>query len=254
MFTVFILIATTFSLFLIAFIISILFRHRQKQEIFRRDLELQQAEAERRMLKIRLEIQEQTFRHIAREIHDNIGLGLTLAKLNLNTLSPENPLHDHEKVQAALALVSQAIDDLRDISRSLNADVIAEQGLIKALEKEVRKLKKLDLYSVNYTISGEPVFLDPQEELIILRIAQEALNNVIRHAHARTIDVSLAYGEQALLMQVTDDGNGFRPGQEQENSSSGLLNMRNRAELLNGCCTILEAPSGGTTVQLIIPY
>ncbi|MEI9810293.1 MAG: hypothetical protein WDO16_21820 [Bacteroidota bacterium] len=93
-----------------------------------------------------------TLQTISRDIHDNINLSLTLAKLNLNTLDITNKEKSMEQLTYSIDIISKSIIDLTDISRSMNSDIISEQGLIKALELEIEKLKKLNrfLYNLNY--------------------------------------------------------------------------------------------------------
>lgn len=254
MIIIFILVATIFILLLIAFIVSILFRYRRKQLAYKQEMQTLKEDLEKNILTAQLEVQEQTFQNIAREIHDNIGLSLTLAKLNLNTMDIEERVTALEKLDASVDLIGQAIDDLRNISSSLNSDIIADQGLIKALDQEISKLKKLKLYSIEFIINGNPVFLDSQQELVLLRIAQEAFNNIIKHANARSINISLDYRDNILTLRVTDDGSGFNEANYETGKSSGLVNMKNRAVLLNGSCTISGAPAAGTTVQVTVPF
>ncbi|MBK8310211.1 MAG: hypothetical protein IPL04_04235 [Chitinophagaceae bacterium] len=111
------------------------------------------------MLNTQLEIQEQTFQHISREIHDNISLSLTLAKLQLNTLNWEDKETMQEKVESSVVLLSRSICDLSDISKSLNANIITEHGLLKAIDEEVTQLKQAQLFTVEYTCTGNPVFM-----------------------------------------------------------------------------------------------
>lgn len=254
MIIIFILVATIFILLLIAFIVGILFRYRRKQLSYKQGLETLKVDFEKNLLSTQLEVQEQTFQNIAQEIHDNIGLSLTLAKLNLNTLDLKHTVSAEEKVEASVDLIGKAIDDLRDISRSLNSDIIADQGLIKALDQEINKLKKLSIYTVDYNINGNPVFLDSQKELVLLRIAQEAFNNTIKHANARSIHVTLNYKQDTLTLQIKDDGSGFLQAEAQSKNNAGLLNMKNRAVILNGSCNITSIPSVGTTVEVTVPF
>ncbi|MBL0334762.1 MAG: hypothetical protein IPP73_05450 [Chitinophagaceae bacterium] len=210
------------------------------------------------MLNTKLEIQEQTFQSISREIHDNINLSLTLAKLNLNTLSLKNLSVASEKIASSIEFISKAIRDLSDISRSMNSEVINEQGLIRALEFETEKLKALNWFKVETTITGNPVFMDPQKELFIFRIVQEAFNNILKHAHASRIRLQLHYEKDIVDIWVEDDGDGFDQsfikGKDSKKISAGLLNMQKRAELLNGHYSLESTPGKGTKINILIPY
>ncbi|MBL0152941.1 MAG: hypothetical protein IPP93_05455 [Chitinophagaceae bacterium] len=133
---IFVTISTLLVLLMAGFVITILYLYQKKQALHQKDLEIVKVDFEKSMLNTKLEIQEQTFQSISREIHDNINLSLTLAKLNLNTLSLKNLSVASEKIASSIEFISKAIRDLSDISRSMNSEVINEQGLIRALEFE----------------------------------------------------------------------------------------------------------------------
>src|SRR5215831_12354634 len=120
---------TFILLLLVSFIISILFIYQKKQIAHFNTIEELKLDHEKRLLQTQLEMQEQTFQHISREIHDNISLSLTLAKLNLNTLHWENAEKAKAQTDLSLEQISKAINDLSDISKSLNSELIINQGL-----------------------------------------------------------------------------------------------------------------------------
>ena len=183
----FLFVTTSIILLMAGFVITIVLLYRKKQASYQKDIKTIKADYEKAILNTQLEIQEQTFQNISREIHDNIGISLTLAKLNLNTLNLNDQFQSKEQVNSSIALVTKAISDLNDISQSLNAEYIASYGLINALEQETRKLKNLGLHDITFEVSGNTIFMDAQKELIIFRIVQEALNNILKHAEARKI-------------------------------------------------------------------
>jgi signal transduction histidine kinase len=220
-------------------------------------MEKLKSDFEKNLLRTRLEIQEQTFQVISREIHDNITLSLTLAKLNLNTFDFRHNEKSVYKINSSIDLVSKAISDLTDISKSINSDIIVNQGLITALEQEIGKLKKLNSFNITYIISGEPVYMDAQRELFIFRIVQEAFNNILKHAQPKTVRLKLYYGSKQLKVTVSDDGKGFtfeNADSVKHICSSGLRNIHKRAELLNGKCFIKSSPDLGTTINVLIPF
>lgn len=253
------LVVTVFLIVLMgSFIITILVFYRKKQMAYFKDLEQIKSDYEKNLLKTHIEIQEQTFQTISRDIHDNINLSLTLAKLNLNTLDFCNKEKSSDQVNSSIGYISRAIIDLSDISRSLNSDIIGEQGLITALELEMEKLKKLDRFIVQSELSGSPVFMDAQKEVLIFRIIQESFNNILKHAHAKKIELKMNYEHDHVEIIVRDDGFGFdataRKEDTKEKPTSGLLNMRKRAELLNGSFCISSFPGAGTSIKILIPF
>ncbi len=240
---------------IILVIISIYFF--SKKEIkFKNDLNELKNKQEKEILKAQLEIQEETFRKISREIHDNISLGLTLAKLQLNNAIISDS-KDTDTLMATVDLISKSLVDLNDISKSLDAKQMVAHGLINALQSEVDVIKKSGLLEADLETSGEPVYLDAEIDLILLRIFQEACNNIIKHANAKKIDVDLYYKPDELLMKITDDGNGFDVDAVRSNKEirkmSGLKNLETRAQLINATFEIISFPKVGTTINIKIP-
>ena len=210
---------------------------------------------EQTLLASTLEIREEAFQNIAREIHDNINLSLTLAKLYLHTLDWNNKDHARDKVNSSIIILSKSINDLSNISKGLNTDIIIQQGLIKALEDEVKRINKAELFKVYYKVVGVPKFLDAEMELIIFRIVQEAFNNIIKHAKAKTAILLLNFQHSFLTIHIRDHGVGFNPN-DQNNSSrqAGLKNMESRTRMLNGQMKLTSKINLGTTLSFTIPF
>ncbi len=210
---------------------------------------------EKEILEAQLEIQEQTLKNISQEIHDNIGQTLSLAKLNLNTINMDQSTHIEEKIYTSKELVSKAILDLRSLSKTLNTDSVLAAGLLKAIEFELTVLDKAGVYKTDLKITGTPVIAHPQKELIIFRIFQEALNNIIKHSKAESIHIEVDFNLDILNLTISDDGNGFVPDFDNNDmkSGSGLKNMRNRAELIGGSFEIESKSARGTIIKLKVP-
>lgn len=255
---IFILVATTIILLLAAFIITLLYFYRKAHQNFLQKETTLKSEYEKTLLATQVELQEDTFRHVSREIHDNISLNLTLAKLHLNSLDWNNRSHSQDKVEQAIDTLGRSIEDLNDLSKSLNADFIARNGLLPTLEKEISKVRQLGLFRVNLEIKGEPVYLEPQKELMVLRIIQEALNNIIKHASAENVHISLSYRDNQLAAEVRDDGRGFRVDEEttasRDRFHAGIGNMKMRAAFFNGHTEVESQPGKGTLVRARLPY
>ena len=253
----FLIVTTLLILFLVALISTILFLYQKKRLAFIRNFEQAKLDYERNLLKTQLEIQEHTFQNISREIHDNISLSLTLAKLTLNTLHSDDRYSLEESVQNSVNLISNANKDLSNISKSLNSEVISSHGLISALEIEIEKIKKCSNYEISFDVNGSPVFLDPRKELILFRISQEALNNILKHAYANSIRLQLSYNTTAVDLKIEDDGIGFDLEEVSHHHNqilkAGLTNMKSRADLINAVCNIESAPSMGTKISVSAP-
>ncbi len=250
---IFIVVCTLLIALLIGFITAMIYRYQQKQNSYFKEVEELKIAHSNEMLQSQLEIQEQTFENISREIHDNIGQKLTLAKLHLNTLNINDPAKATVQINDSVSMISEAINDLSDISRSMSSEIILNNGFIKALEFEISQLNKSGLFQLKLIVTGEPVFLESQRELVLFRIVQEALNNIVKHAAARTITLFLHYNEKILSLKINDDGKGFANDKNVENGT-GLSNMKRRAGLLLGSLTIISQPGAGTEINIKIPF
>lgn len=205
------------------------------------------------ILQTQVEIQEQTLKNIAQEIHDNIGQVLILAKLNLNTFPSIADEAVSSKVNDTKHLVSKAINDLRDLSRSLHGEKISEVGLHESIGNELRILQNTGLYKTQLHLTGTKYRMTPQKEMVLFRIVQESVNNAIKHAHAKTIEISLLYEPAVFRLLVKDDGNGFEESLlEEAKTGIGLKNMKNRAVLIGGKLHITSSPGKGTGIEVEI--
>lgn len=202
---------------------------------------------EQELLQTQIEIQEQTLKTISQEIHDNVGQVLSLAKLNLNTfeVNPEGKLKNTKE------LVSKAINDLRDLSRSLHGDKIAEIGLQEAVTNELRVLQNTGQFETQLKISGETYKLEPQKEMVLYRIVQEALHNSVKHAKAKNLQVQFNYQPGVFILNILDDGKGFdHNGLQSSQTGIGLKSMQNRAALIGGVFSIRSSTGSGTEINI----
>ena len=250
------LIAGTITLLLIgAWMISFLFLYRRRHRNHQLEKEQLRLSYERELLKTQLEIQEQTFRNISQEIHDNIGQVLSLAKLNLSTMDLSRPAVLEQKIGDSKKLVSQAIHDLRHLSHGLSTDYIADLGLARAIEHELEMIKKSGDYETVFLQEGTSYSLDKQNELIIYRIMQETLSNIIKHAASQKIIIHLRYRPEEFTLTIIDNGKGFDLTPLTHNSTFGLgiKNMHNRARLIGAGFQISSTLEEGTSVTIRVP-
>ena len=223
----------------------------RKQLNNKRKIEELKINHENNLLKSQIQVQEQTFQNISREIHDNVGQKLTLAKLRLNILDTEKNQNLSNEITETVQMLTQAINDLRDISRSMNSDLISNNGLVKTLENEISQLNRIFEYNFKLSVTGEVVYLDAEKELILFRIVQESLNNIIKHAEATQIFVDIHYTPNHLEIKVIDDGRGFDMNAVEE--SNGLRNIKTRTKMLNGTAEVISERNQGTIVTIKIP-
>jgi len=249
MFASIVLISTIFFTGMIYSLYTILKLYDKKSKEYSIDMDNIKLIHDKNLLTTKVEIQEQTFENISREIHDNIGQKLSLIKLNLNTLSSNQRGKDLDKINLSANLISTVINDLRDISKSLGSDSILANGLVKAIETELGQLSNSGKYEIVLDVHGEQIFLERKKELILYRIVQEALNNIMKHADASSISIDIYFEEKILLIKIQDDGTGFISGQNP--NGAGLKNMQKRVGLIDGEVEIITNP--GTLVNIKIP-
>jgi signal transduction histidine kinase len=210
---------------------------------------------EQELLKTKLEIQEQTYYNISEELHDNIGQVLSLIKINISNIDFSLPDVAKEKLLESKSLLTKVIRDIRDLSKILNTDFIDDIGLIGAIDQQLQYLKKTGLYVAELSVKGEIYKDDSQRELVVFRIVQELLNNIVRHAEATSIDIIIDYQAEKLLITVQDNGRGFDMLSQKldENAGQGLHNIQNRITLINGTIVFESGPESGTKVTIDLP-
>jgi len=247
----FVFICSLIFIFLTISIVLVVFKYQRKRRLHKINILDLKSEHENEILKAQIKVQEQTFQHIANEIHDNIGQKLSFAKLQLNVMQDFYNKHQQEIIQEIADVITESLSDLRNLGSSLSLDFIANNGFIKAVENEIEKLNKSGLYQFKLIVQGDSQFLDVNKELILFRIVQESLNNVVKHAQAKQILIKLHYTANNLLVGIEDDGIGFDV--KKKSNGSGLNNISKRAQSIGGFATINSSKLTGTTVQINIP-
>jgi len=205
---------------------------------------------ERTLLKTQLEIQEQAFTYISQEIHDNIGQVLSLVRLNLNTLG--NTATD-EKLEQTDDLLGKAIKDLRDLSHNLQNSRIHDIGIVESLRQLLFSLQKTGRYKTQFHSSDHFHILDMNTDIILYRMIQEIVNNIIKHAAASEIDIYINSQPDITTVRISDNGVGFDTNLPKEGHTGiGLQNIRNRAKTINGTVDLKSSPGNGTVITLYI--
>ncbi len=206
-----------------------------------------------------MSVQEEERRRLAREIHDELGQLLTGLSLNLKLCQEAVPaeLHvAHERLSRASALVRDSIEHSHRIIANLRPTVLDDLGLVAAVQDEIhQRLYPLDL-DVHLQVEGLDNRLPPAVETAVFRIVQEAFSNIIRHAHARHVWVTLQCRDGKLRGIVEDDGVGVPHNIERSHNGHppfGILGMQERAAALGGYVTVEPRHPRGTRVTLEIP-
>lgn len=242
-----IILGTAIMALLGGFIVYFIFSYRKKQKESLLEKELLQASFQQQLLQSQIEIQEQAFSEISRELHDNVGQQLTLAKLHLNSLKNIDD-NNADKVDTAKELISNSLQDIRSISKTLLGEKINQIGLPASIEAEAERVEKLGRHEVSFAVEGDIFNLDAQKEIILFRIVQEALSNIAKHAEASAIDIRMQYSNY-LTIFIIDNGKGF--DSHATAAGIGLLNMKSRAAIINTHIQIESKLNKGTIIEII---
>lgn len=232
-FVLFTILSFTIVLFFLAY--------RNKQRHHQTEKNLLENQYQKTLLETKLEVSEQTMKQIAQEIHDNIGQRITLAIQAI----------DYGSDTDVKGLLSGALKDLRDLSKSLHTSYIVEMGLDLAIEKECEIVCKSSNINCVYTPEEIPPKLTTETELILYRCLQEILSNAIKHSKASEILISLCNRGCITELAVKDNGKGFNT--HSENRGVGINSLEERVNLLRGELNISSIIGSGTEVVISVP-
>jgi two-component system sensor histidine kinase UhpB len=206
----------------------------------------------RRSGRLVLRAQEEERRRLARDLHDEVNQALTAILLRLEALSHSAPPELTDELDELKRLVNQAMNELLQLARQLRPTALDDHGLLPAMASQVRRFAAQTGIKADLNATGEGSKLQPDEEIAIFRIAQEALANIARHADAQSVAVDLRSSEGGgVQLTVRDDGCGFETGRPTR--GLGLGGMAERARLVGGELTIESRPGAGTELCLKVP-
>ena len=248
-----IIIITLFLLIIATGIIMLVLVYRRKQVEYISEKDKLKAAFEKEILKTQIEIQEQTLHHISRELHDNLGQVASLIKINLNTLQLSDSQKAIDKIADTKDLTRQLIADIKSLSVSMGHDRILQTGLANAIKAEVERLNRTGEFTATFDFSDATPLIDNDKLVILYRMAQEVLNNIVKHSQAKHIIIKLSLTENLFTLVFNDDGIGFNVEEKQNGSGAGLQNLTNRALLINAQLHIKSLPANGTTVTVEMP-
>lgn len=198
---------------------------------------------------------EEEKRAIARELHDGLGSAFTALNMHLDILFQQMPAEPSltERALQIKALLKSVIDATRRIQIGLRPDKLDIFGIKVAIAEQVAEFEKYTGIACHADLPDEDLAYTPQQDIALFRIAQEALNNIAKHAKATQADVILDDGDDMIALTIRDNGVGIAPGRSGKISTHGLRGMRERAGYLGGQVRIASAKHKGTTVTVTLP-
>ena len=204
---------------------------------------------EEEISKTQTEIQEQTLKNIGWELHDNVGQLLAVASMQLNLLSTLVSGEIKEKVNDATDVIRNSLKEIRSLSKTLNNEVILNNGFEKSIINELDRLKRMKFASAELHAKGDKVELkNKKHEIIIFRILQEFFSNSVKYSEAKNLKIILHYSPEKLKIEASDDGKGFDINKIEK--GSGLITMKSRAALIKAELDIESKPKQGVTLKL----
>ena len=240
---------TLFAVYFIIFLI--VHKNKQRQNIIEK--QRLQHEYESQLLNSRLEIQEESLTRVSMEIHDNICQNLGAIKHRLSA-TIQNPEPSKNLLQEISTGLSENISQLRNISHTLNKSHIHIVGLLSAIEEEIKFQESIHPVTFTLDVHGENDYLPGNTELLLFRVMQEATSNSIKHGNASAINISINYAPEKFEMNVKDNGSGFNIDHLDATKGIGLLNMKQRIQLVKGTFHITSTPGQGTEIKTSITH
>jgi signal transduction histidine kinase len=228
----------------------------QRKKLYDKEKKLMSQKFEAELLKTHLEVQEQTMQTIAADLHDNIGQLLSLTSLTLGSIDIGEEEKAKKKIDNSLTLLNKSIKELRELAKLMNGEQIIATGLGNAIKQEVDWLERTGAYRLK--INNQLFDLqktDPQKDLIILRLLQELINNIIKHAQATTIEIDAYLINDHLHLIVKENGVGFDYETiKKQQAGIGLSSVHKRVKMMNGKIYIDSGRNLGTLISIEIPY
>jgi len=222
------------------------------QRIRKQEDELQREKLRR--LRSVIDGQDQERNRLSRELHDGIGQSLIAVKLQLENAETQNYSMMRAGIDSAKNMIDITIEEVRRVCNALLPAALDEFGIVSTLRAFSSELGSLAGFKTVFENEGSLDRISKKSQIYLYRIAQEALNNITKHARATQVEMKLSRINNIVTLEVTDNGKGFIFDPVSFAQRNGLQNMRERTHLLDGEFTINSQPGKGTTIKVSIPY
>lgn len=202
-----------------------------------------------------IEAEEKERTRIAKDLHDGVGQQLSAAKMIATALPQTNDIDEQtERMQVLQKTLDDAIKEVRSVSHDMMPNVLFKLGLASAIREFLNKISVAGILKIDLQILGLESGLDKTTEIILYRVMQELVNNIIKHADANQLSIQvIEHDDNTLNITVEDDGKGFDAGNMEIFNGIGLKNIISRIKYLNGTVEFDSVPGRGTTVIIDVP-
>lgn len=203
---------------------------------------------EKELRAVEQEVQEELLTNVSQELHDNIGQMLTVLHLQLKKGQITNP-EATPLLEPMGDTLNDTIMQVKALARGLNSDMVQDNGLLNNIRQDVERLVKLDKFAIETIIDAEEILLSKDAQLLVFRIYQEVMNNIMKHSGARLVRIDIT--GHPFRLEVRDDGKGFiHRDTERLQKGMGLANIEKRAKLAGLMSSITTAEDKGCTFIL----
>jgi signal transduction histidine kinase len=224
-------------------------RHKHRQE-----KALLKSQYEKEILQSQIEVQNSTLKYIGQELHDNIGQLLSVTKINLGVMEEALAEKNYDEFafnfHQANDLVTEIINEVRGLSKSLDDNFVQEFGLTESIAHELHRIRKTRKFTTDFVIQGEKYALGFEREIVLFRIMQEVFNNALKHSGAEKLEIGIQYNTDSITLIVGDNGKGFDyeevMNKKISESGAGLRNIKRRAALIDFTCELTSLAGKGT--------
>jgi signal transduction histidine kinase len=241
--------ASSILLLITLFIVMLVMAYLKRDLKHLKEKETMEADFEKQLLQSQLETQEETLNQLSIEIHDNVGQLLNSTKLLIG-VTQRSLSESPDTLRMADETLGKAIQELRSLSKSLNREWLQQFNFIENLEGEINRINAAKSLEIQLFRPAD-LSLKAEAQIILFRIVQELLQNSMKHAQAKNIEINIKQNNETLSINITDDGTGF----DELNTlkSVGIINIKHRTHLLGGTVQWESSVGTGTSVNIQLP-
>ncbi|MGS0747576.1 sensor histidine kinase [Halpernia sp. GG3] len=233
--------------FLVIMVVVYIYLYRKKSELLL-ERQCKEKQFQQELTRAIIEMKETTLSYIGQELHDDLGQKMSVAKLMINH-GLENAEGEQKEILLEIDdIIGDSIRGIRSLSKSFISEQIENLGLIESINKEVARIDRLNLMLIKFSHNVDKIDLQNKDSLILFRIVQECINNVLKHSRAKNLEIIVFSVDESVEITLKDDGIGFK--NDSYKKGSGLIGMQKRANLINTDFSLITDEGLGTTIFL----
>lgn len=237
---------------LIVIVLTAIFIYYRNKQRHKHELIQSQNLQEKLRFKAVVDSEEKERMRIAKDLHDGLGQMLSTAKLNISSLEDNIVKDDEYLLQNSLKIIDEAVVEVRNISHNLMPTALMNYGLKEAIAEICRRVNESKKILIEFDSEKFENNLSKETEIIIFRITQEIINNMLKHSKAEKINIDLSISDNGLKLLIKDNGVGFNASEINNSKGIGWRNIYSRVSILNGEINVNSQEGKGTQIELIV--